>query len=96
MAAKVKEIILDPHLGDPQQILPEPGQAALDIVARRDVIRVEIRALETLAGFTGRDNGSGLADQRRQIQRRDQDLRQACIHRAAENPGALFRTDALA
>ena len=69
MATKCEEIILDTHLAHTQQILPKARQHAFDIVARGDVVAVEVRSGETLA-FDLRGLGPlGQGNQRGQVQR---------------------------
>ena len=94
MTAEVKEAVLDPHLRHPQQILPEPDQRALHVVARRDIVGVKIGPLERLPLHPRRFGFSRLRDQCRQVERRHDDLRHPRRHRTRKGKCTLFRPDA--
>ncbi len=96
MAAEVEEGVLGPHLRNAQKLGPEPGQADLDLALGGDEIAVELGPVEPRARLRLRQRRIGLADQRGQVERGDEHLRQVERAGAAERFGPLGGADAFA
>ena len=95
MAAKVKEAVFDAHLADAQQILPEACQRAFDVGLRRDEIAVQLGAIKTGPGAGLCGACLGLRHEGRQIEGRNDQLRDVCVQRAEESLGTLIGADTL-
>jgi hypothetical protein len=102
--AQVEEAVLHAHLVHAQQLLPEAHQRLLHLVARGQVVHVQVRARQLEAGCRAARalTRGALLHQRGQVHGAHEHLRQACgvlgrelLQHAAERVLALDRANAL-